>query len=65
MKYYPTGVDMPLVYWIIALSTTLHGIGSAVSWWMGLWVVMVCYTFRGVWDFEVNFINICNHNFLV
>ncbi len=65
MKWYPVGVDMPVVYWVIAISTTMWGIGTSLSWWLGLWVVMFCYTFRSMWAFEADLINLCNHNFLV
>ena len=37
LKWYPEGVDMPFIYWVIALSTILWGIGCAVSYWMGVW----------------------------
>ncbi len=35
MKWAPEGVDMPFIYWWIALSTIMWGIASAVAYLEG------------------------------
>ncbi len=33
----PVKLDMPLIYWIIAISTIMTGIASAITYWEGWW----------------------------
>jgi hypothetical protein len=37
MKFAPVEVDMPFIYWFIALSTIMWGIASTVAYWKGWW----------------------------
>ncbi len=37
VRWYPEGIDLPLIYWFIAASTIFHGIATALAYWLGWW----------------------------